>query len=172
MRVHNLGLDTWVYSAHCAHSLLYSIIWGGLKRHRTGFCHDRWSLLSCACYSSPGIRECLSVNPVSHSQDTKTDVIVLLQLLFISRINLHCFISCAYWFVHHHPPNLPELEGSRAMGFIPHGPMDKASAYGAEDSRFDPWCGSPVFAGWHPHSVVWHRCCPTSDARDELQPDV
>ena len=29
------------------------------------------------------------------------------------------------------------------LGFIPHGPMDKASAYGAEDSRFDPWCGSP-----------------------------
>ena len=29
-------------------------------------------------------------------------------------------------------------------GFIPHGPMDKASAYGAEDSRFDPWCGSPL----------------------------
>ncbi len=28
------------------------------------------------------------------------------------------------------------------LGFIPHGPMDKASAYGAEDSRFDPWCGS------------------------------
>ena len=23
--------------------------------------------------------------------------------------------------------------------------MDKASAYGAEDSRFDPWCGSPTF---------------------------
>ena len=22
--------------------------------------------------------------------------------------------------------------------------MDKASAYGAEDSRFDPWCGSPL----------------------------
>jgi len=31
------------------------------------------------------------------------------------------------------------------LGFIPHGPMDKASAYGAEDSRFDPWCGSPIF---------------------------
>ena len=30
------------------------------------------------------------------------------------------------------------------LGFIPHGPMDKASAYGAEDSRFDPWCGSPL----------------------------
>jgi len=23
--------------------------------------------------------------------------------------------------------------------------MDKASAYGAEDSRFDPWCGSSAF---------------------------
>jgi len=31
------------------------------------------------------------------------------------------------------------------LGFIPHGPTDKASAYGAEDSRFDPWCGSPHF---------------------------
>ena len=31
------------------------------------------------------------------------------------------------------------------LGFIPHGPMDKASAYGAEDSRFDPWCGSCMF---------------------------
>jgi len=31
------------------------------------------------------------------------------------------------------------------LGFIPHGPMDKASAYGAEDSRFDPWCGSLHF---------------------------
>ena len=31
------------------------------------------------------------------------------------------------------------------LGFILHGPMGKASAYGAENSRFEPWCGSLHF---------------------------
>ena len=50
---------------------------------------------------------------------------------------------------------IPQLTSS--CGFVPHGPMDKASAYGAEDSRFDPWCGSHVFAN---HAVVQGLCFP------------
>ena len=45
-----------------------------------------------------------------------------------------------------------------SCGFVPHGPMDKASAYGAEDSRFDPWCGSHFWG--HPTTVVYAMIAP------------
>ena len=45
----------------------------------------------------------------------------------------------------------------RSIKHRPAGPMDKASAYEAEDSRFDPWVGRPTF--WLAWFFYQMRCC-------------
>ena len=68
-------------------------------------------------------------------------------LWYLSGVVFRC--QATLWSQTAEHDNLPAISAKFFLGFIPHGPMDKASAYGAEDSEVQPLV-------WK--SIVLHVC--------------